>query len=259
MLYSRQSLSNENHVSFDRFNQISQARPESEAEIFKDGFCTNHESYGAYPAVTATAAEYCLVTLAIRTAKQKAVLASLILSMRISPPLHIQMASLLSAKRSTVKPKTQGFVKILGHFRVCTILSIKACYWQSTQYCRLICSCFMDVGGFRLWFLVHHESIICLLMFSFTCFLIEVPHVGGAPYANLVAKCQALGGLSCPVVPQLVTLPILCLKAVTFIRHHGAARGDVTFGNFFFFLLGSVCSRTQCEATKLQLKLKWWT
>lgn len=42
-----------------------------EAEIFKDGCCTNHESYGAYPAVTATAVEYCLVTLVIRAAKQK--------------------------------------------------------------------------------------------------------------------------------------------------------------------------------------------
>ena len=92
-------MSNENHVSFDKFNQTSQVCPESEAEIFKDGFCTNRESYGAYPAVTATAAEYCLVTLVIRAAKQKAELASLMLSVRFSPPLHIQMASLLSVKK----------------------------------------------------------------------------------------------------------------------------------------------------------------
>lgn len=64
----------------------------------------NHESYGAYPAVTATAVEYCLVTLVIRAAKQKAALASLMLSILISPPLHIQMAALLSVKR----PKTKN-------------------------------------------------------------------------------------------------------------------------------------------------------
>lgn len=31
----------------------------------------NHESYGAHPAVAATAVEYCLVTLAIRAANKR--------------------------------------------------------------------------------------------------------------------------------------------------------------------------------------------
>lgn len=53
--------------------------------------------------MTATAVEYCLVTLVIRAAKQKAVLASLMLSILISPALHIQMAVLLSVKRPKSK------------------------------------------------------------------------------------------------------------------------------------------------------------
>lgn len=41
------------------------------------GCGTTHESYGAYPAATAPAVEYCLVTVVIRATKQKAALASL--------------------------------------------------------------------------------------------------------------------------------------------------------------------------------------
>lgn len=51
--------------------------------------------------MTATAVEYCLVTLVIRAAKQ--LLASLMLSILISPPLLIQMAVLLSVKRPKSK------------------------------------------------------------------------------------------------------------------------------------------------------------
>lgn len=63
----------------------------------------------------------------------------------------------------------------------------------------------------------------------------------------MVSKCHPLGGLSCPVVPQLATPPTPSLKALTFTRHHRAARGGVTFA-IFFFPEGSVCADTWCEA-----------
>ncbi len=84
--------------SSNNFNPISQMCRESNEEIFQAGNCKNHESYGAHPAVTATAVHHCLVTLVIRAAKQKAALASLMCSILISPSLHIQMAALLSDK-----------------------------------------------------------------------------------------------------------------------------------------------------------------
>lgn len=66
------------------------------------------------------------------------------------------------------------------------------------------------------------------------CSLMDMcSHSAGVPSSDLVPKCQAPGGLSCPAVPRLASLPPPSLKALTFTRRRGAARGSVTFVGVF--------------------------
>lgn len=95
----------------------------------------------------------------------------------------------------------------------------------------------VTVSGWHGTLRVCHSSIYALLAFS-----AKVPRWDGAPFSELVPKCQPLGGLSCPVVPQLATLPTPSLKALTFTRHHRAARGGVTFAIFFFSSRREACA-----------------
>lgn len=192
-------------------------------------------------------------------------LASLMFSILISPPLHIQMAALLSFKSSKKQNKnTRSFAKInsgpnplllkdakiviLAHCRIQKrsksffLCSITILIVHSTRFCSAALSwaCWLH-ADYCFWMtLLTMNPAFDYLWFALVAFYAKVPHWAGAPWSNLVPKCQPLGGLSCPVVAQLVTLPTLCLKALTFIRHHRAARGGVTFAFFFssFFLPG---------------------
>lgn len=183
-------------------------------------------------------------------------------SILISPPLHIQMAALLSFKSSKKQNKnTRSFAKInsgpnplllkdakiviLAHCRIQKrsksffLCSITILTVHSTRFCSAALSwaCWLH-ADYCFWMtLLTMNPAFDYLWFALVAFYAKVPHWAGAPWSNLVPKCQPLGGLSCPVVAQLVTLPTLCLKALTFIRHHRAARGGVTFA--FFFSLSS--------------------
>lgn len=96
--------------------------------------------------------------------------------------------------------------------------------------------CWLHAGD-HFCLTVHTMSLSFVYLWcALLAFSAKVPHRAGAPYSELVSKCQPLGGLSCPMVPQLATLPTLSLKALTFTRHHRAARGGVTFPMIFFFL-----------------------
>lgn len=184
-------------------------------------------------------------------------------SILISPPLHIQMAALLSFKSSKKQNKnTRSFAKInsgpnplllkdakiviLAHCRIQKrsksffLCSITILTVHSTRFCSAALSwaCWLH-ADYCFWMtLLTMNPAFDYLWFALVTFYAKVPHWAGAPWSNLVPKCQPLGGLSCPVVAQLVTLPTLCLKALTFIRHHRAARGGVTFAFFFSFLPG---------------------
>lgn len=183
-------------------------------------------------------------------------------SILISPPLHIQMAALLSFKSSKKQNKnTRSFAKInsgpnplllkdakiviLAHCRIQKrsksffLCSITILTVHSTRFCSAALSwaCWLH-ADYCFWMtLLTMNPAFDYLWFALVTFYAKVPHWAGAPWSNLVPKCQPLGGLSCPVVAQLVTLPTLCLKALTFIRHHRAARGGVTFASFFFSFL----------------------
>lgn len=111
---------------------------------------------------------------------------------------------------------------------------------KAALHCSLPCSPVMDIGATCRWVQVfqadttHHESIyIVYLRSALLAFCAEMSHRAGALSSDLVPKCQPLGGPSCPVVPQLATVPTPSLKALTFTRHHRAARGGVTFALFF--------------------------
>lgn len=80
----------------------------------------------------------------------------------------------------------------------------------------------------------------------------HVSHVANAPHTDVIPKCQPPGGLSCPVVPQLVALPTLSLKALTFIRLHRAARGPTWHLAICFPSVGGVLALVLSDTTRVK-------
>lgn len=118
--------------------------------------------------------------------------------------------------------------------------------------------CWLHAGD-CFWLTLHTVSLSLVYLCFICAFSVKVPHRDGAPFSELVPKCQPLGGLSCPVVPQLATLPTPSLKALTFTRRHGAARGGVTFAIFFFYPGGKRARRHLVwgnKATRVEMVTK---
>lgn len=178
------------------------------------------------------------------------------LSILISPLLHIQMAALLSKTKNLRLQKDQFWTTSTSFHRCKDTRFSSVLLCVDCSVCGIIIATaapsYVLAGSLALYSMfalqLFHGYVDCmqvtvsswhctlwvchLSIYALPAFSPKVPHRDGAPYSELIPKCQPLGGFSCPVVPQLATLPTPSLKALTFTRHHGAARGGVTFAIF---------------------------